>query len=163
MPINYDIEYPKLERKLSITQLKLNAVQAELQNSESIRQSQIRYIQRLQKAITDIAPWLSASLEGHEHDGENVYGKACEQIFMLDVGNATPNALELHREGEELLTAYEEKCDALLKYAKKEHADAMAAVIHELKVLSEKVKIWRKEHHVHCRWYCGPGCTKEPY
>lgn len=41
-------------------------------------------IAELKSAIREIAPWLSASLEDHEHDGKGEYLKACNEIFRLD-------------------------------------------------------------------------------
>lgn len=41
-------------------------------------------INALESGIAEIAPWLSASLEDHEHDGGGNYLAACNSIFKLD-------------------------------------------------------------------------------
>ena len=41
-------------------------------------------IEELEAGIEAIAPWLSASLTDHEHDGKGDYLKACNEIFKLD-------------------------------------------------------------------------------
>ena len=41
-------------------------------------------IKRLRAAIHGIAPWLSASLTDHEHDGKGEYEKACNAVFEVD-------------------------------------------------------------------------------
>ena len=41
-------------------------------------------IEELEAGIEAIAPWLSASLTEHEHDGKGEYLKACNEIFRLD-------------------------------------------------------------------------------
>ena len=41
-------------------------------------------IEELEAGIEAIAPWLSASLTEHVHDGKGDYLKACNEIFKLD-------------------------------------------------------------------------------
>lgn len=42
-------------------------------------------IEELEAGVKNIAPWLSASLTDHEHDGGGDYLKACNEIFKLDL------------------------------------------------------------------------------
>ena len=46
--------------------------------------SKRKRIEELEAGIKAIAPWLSASLTDHEHDGKGDYLKACNEIFKLD-------------------------------------------------------------------------------
>jgi len=46
-------------------------------------------IETLESAISGIAPWLSASLKDHEHDGKGEYLKACNAIFKADPQTAS--------------------------------------------------------------------------
>ena len=41
-------------------------------------------VKELEAGIEAIAPWLSASLTEHTHDGKGEYLKACNEIFRLD-------------------------------------------------------------------------------
>lgn len=78
------IEFAEKSQKAFVTHYLLPANEAK-KNVIKAKQALIDYIEGLEKAISDIAPWLSASLsdDNVKHPCEE-YIQACEQIFKLD-------------------------------------------------------------------------------